>query len=631
MSHQSAEPPKRTRRFLPEPIETSTRSSRTTQSSKSIEKNIPCAQISPEEQELEIIGPLPSAEHWQCIPSGPSHRVVEANNHHRVQGNLSGLGNELTRQYTRQLPGLRTRLTDEQNEPNLDTDGLQAGPRKFVPEVMETASRSFRRGLNRHLSHANPPPQPGSGGARQLSAAEYALSGTDGHVVYESPFSYSRLRQRQETRRHSFRIPDLPAIPSSGSERSEQSDLPSLPASPSISSRESLPPQRVVEDRRESCDERFSGYLLSLAARSAEKQLKEQALAAFPNEQVYQPVDHFAIDREGEEESSSEEDLVVRQKGEVLRYRRASSADLSWELEYMRQHKEEAVMRGRAMAGTQGLRPSSAAVPTYLSLVEAEHHPSLETGPETECQQPQRMHAKNPPMLGSDLIFPQSLSPETTFCESSTLTDPNKDFRQASGLWHANPHIDGSRGSDGLWMGTCKLDSSPWKPKNSHAYRTPPCHIQGKAQMWLNGVVNLEENVPAKLWNEPRAFDEKGREGRLEGKTDLEFNDGFVTQIYNYLSLGYPCVARYYDYELSSVSGMPVADLRRDDMKTDAKGYVNVTDYGMADTDGMPACVRWLALRLYINEWARQQPDVVEDDSSYGTWGVRERKGSWAG
>jgi hypothetical protein len=31
---------------------------------------------------------------------------------------------------------------------------------------------------------------------------------------------------------------------------------------------------------------------------AAQIQLKEQALAAFPNEQVYEPVDHFAIDED---------------------------------------------------------------------------------------------------------------------------------------------------------------------------------------------------------------------------------------------------------------------------------------------------------------------------------------------
>jgi hypothetical protein len=111
--------------------------------------------------------------------------------------------------------------------------------------------------------------------------------------------------------------------------------------------------------------------------------------------------------------------------------------------------------------------------------------------------------------------------------------------------------------------------------------------------------------------------------------SDQEFNDNFVTQIYDYLSLGYPSVARYYDYEISKVSGISVAALRADDLKTDAKGHVGVHDItARSAVDGV--CTRWTALRLYIKEWARQHPRMFETDPYHETWGVRERKGSWA-
>jgi hypothetical protein len=58
---------------------------------------------------------------------------------------------------------------------------------------------------------------------------------------------------------------------------------------------------------RESCDDRFSGYLLALAAKAAEKQLREQALAAFPNESMHEIVEHF-YDREVE--GASDEDSI---------------------------------------------------------------------------------------------------------------------------------------------------------------------------------------------------------------------------------------------------------------------------------------------------------------------------------
>ncbi|GAB1207744.1 hypothetical protein APSETT445_006474 [Aspergillus pseudonomiae] len=95
--------------------------------------------------------------------------------------------------------------------------------------------------------------------------------------------------------------------------------------------------------------------------------------------------------------------------------------------------------------------------------------------------------------------------------------------------------------------------------------------------------------------------------------------------------MGYPCVARYYDYELSRVSGIPVPELRRDDMNTDAKGYVSIVENPRTGTSVSDVCSRWLALRSYIRDWASQQATSAEDNSSHGTWGVRERRGSWAG
>ncbi|OJD13817.1 hypothetical protein ACJ73_09160 [Blastomyces percursus] len=50
------------------------------------------------------------------------------------------------------------------------------------------------------------------------------------------------------------------------------------------------------------------------------------------------------------------------------------------------------------------------------------------------------------------------------------------------------------------------------------------------------------------------------------------------------------------------------------------------------------ACMRWTALRLYIYEWARQQPRMAKadryqqpnDGSRIDAWGARARRGSWA-
>jgi hypothetical protein len=548
------------------------------------------------------------------------------------QGDNCPLGRHTVKKHTTQLSGLlqTSHLSGKQNEPISKADySPKLRPRKFVPQLMETASRSFRHGSSPYASHDSCRPELEFGDSRHISGARGTLMDVGSHVAYESPFSYSRLQRRQETRRHSFRVPDLPAIPSSGSEGSEGSDLPSLPVSPSGSSRQSVIPPKVEGDRRESCDEHFSNYLLSLAARSAEKQLKEQALAAFPNEQVYQPVDHFAIDREEEDCPSQDEPMIHEGDEMLIRYRRASSADLSWELEHLRQHKEEAEMRDRAMAGTQGLHISPLVTSTYLASVKDHKYPSPNGGRERGCASAQPRQAMSPPILGDDLIFPQSLSPETTFCESSNSIEYKNVIQNYSGLWHATAHPRNYFGGDGLWMGTCKHTRKsqdallPGTIASIH-------NLKGKTWMWPDGVLTSEVQAPTKPRDNIQISDEKER-NRSGVDADTEFHDGFVTQIYNYLSLGYPCVARYYDHELSKVSGIPVADLRRDDMNTGAKGYVSFAENTVIDGVARNVCMRWLALRSYIREWAMQQPITAQDDGSLGTWGVCERRGSWAG
>lgn len=106
-----------------------------------------------------------------------------------------------------------------------------------------------------------------------------------------------------------------------------------------------------------------------------------------------------------------------------------------------------------------------------------------------------------------------------------------------------------------------------------------------------------------------------------------EFDGGFVTQVYNYLSLGYPAMARGFDEELSRISHIGIDQLRRDDAKQMAKGHmveVRVDESAPEEE----RCPRWVALRSYITEWARQHPDL--DNLDPLAWGVRERRGSWA-
>ncbi|KAE8307554.1 hypothetical protein BDV41DRAFT_568936 [Aspergillus transmontanensis] len=621
MSYHTTEPSKRVRRFLPKPIETTTRKSETYQPISYVGRK-----LQHERDDLNTAeGGKENTKSHSTRPTTSTKSLINiklpASTASEIDGNSptdlpsnSYLGRRhFGEKHATESRGLlrQSGLSGKQNEPFSNADNSQLRPRKFVPQLMETASRSFRRDSSPHAPHDTYRLEPETENLRHRSVIGDTPAHAEDHLAHESRFSYSRLRQRQETRRHSFRVPDLPMIPSSGSEASEVSDL-SLPVSPSACSRQSVIRPKVEEDRRESCDELFSSYLLSLAARSAEKQLREQALAAFPNEQVYQPVDHFAIDRE--EDCTSQGEPVIPEADDVLtRYRRASSADLSWELEYMRQHKEEAEMRDRAMAGTQGLHRSSVAPSKIMACSQLDNPDKSQ---ERDHKFGQQRHVKSPPMLGDDLIFPQSLSPKTTFCENSHLAECNNSIHNFPSLWHAAPHHNDHCGRDGLWMGTCKRDKHCRNPQDSLSCSTlaSVSQVKGEGWVWPNGMLTSEDKAHLKPRKKLELPDEKDR-GSSDSDTEPQLQDGFVTQIYNYLSLGYPCVAH----------------LRRDDMNTDARGYVSVAENSGTGTSVSEVCMRWLALRSYIREWARQQPITAEDNSSHGTWGVRERRGSWAG
>ncbi|PYH74034.1 uncharacterized protein BO88DRAFT_441113 [Aspergillus vadensis CBS 113365] len=595
MSHRGLTSDKRVRRFLPEPVETSSRSSRDPkatfrETSPSTQKGSRGSnEQSPKPKNISPVNEAVSL----TVPTGVAREDQQFKGESRSVG---------------------------------PRNSVLLFPRKFTPQLVETGQRSFRRQQMRHIHHSESIPEALPRNINHEGIRDQFADDVTG--IEESWFSYANLQRRQETRRHSFRIPDLPAIPSSCSEDSDDSEV--SPRPPSFSAAHCGPSVKQKTHINERHASQLSEYVVALAAHSAENQLKEQALAAFPNEQVYQPVDHFAVDRE-DDDSSKDEKLQVRT--DIFTpgiHRRASSADLPWELEYLRRHKEEAEMCDRAMAGTKGLHFS----PTDRRPFD---------GASVSCGNwaggfglTQIKPGISPPMLGEDLVFPQSVSPEATICESSNVehyVTQDKQYHNA-GLWYADRHLFDDSDGGGLWMGTCKSnkrlshleDSQSSSPRSSgDAGEYPQCSTQ------TSHIKGYENRSLLDSSRDPESLDSRHtRQHASDQDLDHELTDSFVTQIYNYLSLGYPCVARYYDHELSIISGISVADLRRDDLKTDAKGYVSVMDEGPTDRKVEKGlCMRWMALRLYIQEWARKRPKMA-DDGIHGAWGVCERKGSWA-
>jgi len=119
---------------------------------------------------------------------------------------------------------------------------------------------------------------------------------------------------------------------------------------------------------------------------------------------------------------------------------------------------------------------------------------------------------------------------------------------------------------------------------------------------------------------------------------DTEYPDTFITQVFNYLSLGYPTLARPFDEELSKISRMPMSDLRHDDVvaKSMPKGYIRLGDDFEGRDDGTDqelvdgGCARWKALKIYVKEWARQEKGMAPMENAGSNFGTAPRRGSWA-
>ncbi|TPX13542.1 uncharacterized protein E0L32_006013 [Thyridium curvatum] len=286
----------------------------------------------------------------------------------------------------------------------------------------------------------------------------------------------------------------------------------------------------------------------------------------------------------------------------------------------------------------------------------------------------------SPPMLGKDLVFRRCPSPKQTKME------PDHPFPDVAG---EDTHRDVT-GQKGLWQGYCySPEKKEWLARierpamiatplpQAHgagdpfaaAFGTAPVAMSEEPSPKATGCMSAGHNLGSSSANPEHrtrhgeakglhmlmGLDERLRKEKaaadLEEKIAAEFTDAFVTQVYNYLSLGYPAMARFYDDELSKIARMSVDDLESsdesimdgiggpkghimmvdgddDDSGGDSRDGASSTSSGSGGSSGdEKKCPRWRALKEYIFEWARQHPDL--DSISPLAWGVRERRGSW--
>ncbi|MCJ1323203.1 hypothetical protein MMC15_008557 [Xylographa vitiligo] len=534
---------------------------------------------------------------------------------------------------------------------------------RFVPQLIETTRRSRKSGDTVSALVSTDRNNLSPGGSvylpqhLRLSQPSLPLNAS-GHMpipdTQDSSLSSSRFSSfnlsRHAPRQTSFIVPHLDSIQSlPDSEESNESTCPSLSTSPSVSSgvKELY---KHTSRIRESCDDRFSGYLLALAARAAEKQFREQAMAAYPNENLHEPVDHFAVDRESD--TSEDETCIgvlprdVREDKRI--YRRESAA--GWNIVEMRRHREVPVQQKKFQEVTQ----------QQSSIWESNNEPLKTTtlagrkdkdtnqvqGP-THCDHGathqgvglERMRsAASPPMLGQDLMFPLCRSPQQTRIDATqhptSRLEGESQSGTHSGLWTPDDTRSRQSSTGGLWHGVCAasdqallfpskiLPTGLMTPRSDQddplckfvidAYDQPPftpTHSAGLETNGIDDVLSVQQSI------------------------DGEFHDGFITQLYNYLSLGYPSLARKYDGELSKISKVPLDAIRGNDSRANTKGFIGAPEGSGCEESDLrdKQCGRFEALRLYVKEWARQQSGMIPpDEGANESWGVRARKGSWA-
>ncbi|KAL2265840.1 hypothetical protein VTJ83DRAFT_6940 [Remersonia thermophila] len=322
--------------------------------------------------------------------------------------------------------------------------------------------------------------------------------------------------------------------------------------------------------------------------------------------------------------------------------------------------------------------------------------PERDMSLERARQEHRRRLRKSPPLLGEDLTFRRCPSPKQTKLEPThlwdvasgrTLEDQNRDPTEQHGLWRGycytadknemlapaerpamivTPHPDNAPTTDPFAEAFAKLNTAPAAPSEDGSAPPSPSSRDSTHSVPLPGHHSARHALPEHRTrnHEPKGIhmlqhslasleDQLRREkeaAELEEKIAAEFDDHFVTQVYNYLSLGYPATARQYDEELSKISHIGVAELEKDDeaimralwgeregdgangddghgKKPKARGHILLDREAKDGVREEDRCSRWKALKKYIHEWARQHPDL--NAISPLAWGMQDRRGSW--
>ena len=522
-----------------------------------------------------------------------------------------------------------------------------SGGRKFSPELIETAKGKYRHSIVKPPVRQKPPSPPPEEETDEVAPIE------------ESKFSAANLAKKhhEDKRKGSLMVPDLPTIESDSGDDSE---------APSLTNSRSSAESEQRQNSRRAAGDSYTDYVLRLAAQnSTEKELQSQAMAAYINERVHEPVAHFAFD--DEDDGPIRVGKLSGQKGVDIRtFRRSSQDDLDWEMQNMRKHHEQLEQAKKDFkhdtAGQSRFSAAALGMRHHMEEQKEKKAKKPKPGEDEQSELAKMRAAASPPMLGTDLVFPYTISPKMTRCDTDHAprprTNDSDDEVEEEGdqnLWNTKVHVQ-KEATAGLWGGMCQRgendgrSSRPQTPTRS-GIQTPAVErgnpfessTPGRGQRTPGRRKQLNflalTSTTTTMTNGEDVFTSAiDKKLMLEKQIEEEFPDRVVTQIYNYLSLGYPSLAWAFDEELAKISRIPMEDLRKDDEQMDAKGYVGVPEgTGCEEVDVVGGkCRRWEALRLYVREWARQSPNFMsEGERMKGgrgeAWGggAAVRKGSW--
>ncbi|KAK1819456.1 hypothetical protein LTR12_006157 [Friedmanniomyces endolithicus] len=501
-------------------------------------------------------------------------------------------------------------------------------------------------------------------------------------------------------RRPSVQPQQLDTIESSESERgSNASSLSSSPSqgSPITASDSSSYPftggPKHATRSRESVDENFSQYLLQLEAKKAEQRLRELAEGAFVNTDFHEPVQHY-MNRDDDSDEMEIEDRPVTYDFEEdmellaeMAARRESTAKANWEQEEMQRHHEQLEQERNAARVTDKPQPQPSQHSPWWN-------PAAALGLDYQDSEMRSMRDRaRPPMLGADLIFPRCPSPDAARFDvtqghtalrnqmsnlaEQASRDQSSSSDAAEGLWRAptdlasrtvtitSPPTSPKTPNKGLWGGFCVDDgevrvspsgltappiptglltpraerrSNPFEDSFASTPHTSPENSAGDSGVATPTPGPAPPTPPRSIQNGDLARLDSvlSAEEALDSLMEREFPDSFVTQVYNYLSLGYPALAKPFDEELAKISHVSIKELREDDYRRmegegAGRGYIGLGEDFEGELGEGTGGVRWRALKLYVREWARQDGRMVHDlGAGGGNFGTEARRGSWA-